>query len=151
MCGRTFIELIVRNSLTKSAASEALVSAECDGARAIGNALDHIEGRQPFGISRDAVQRGSDNQPERFFSSPWPDKAQLPPSPALVVEPPPGWVVLRYVLVGALPAPKIGGAVHRKMLARQQSLGRGWASTTGRNLTAISPASSRSRFFEKVE
>ena len=31
-----------------------LVGAERDGARAVGEALDHLERRQPFGMTRDA-------------------------------------------------------------------------------------------------
>ncbi len=90
----------------------ALVGADRDGARAVGEALDHVERRQPFGMTRDAGEPGIDDQAGAVLHQPMADEAKLGLHPwPLAVQPGVRVGCAAMCPVGALLAPEIGRRV----------------------------------------
>ncbi|MGY3146331.1 hypothetical protein ACVWYQ_003330 [Bradyrhizobium sp. USDA 3397] len=150
------------------------VDAKCDRCRPAGIGLDHVQRGQSFGRTIGLRQAGVDQQAVAVLHQPVTDEAQLRLRMASgsVVE---AWVSLERFCRGSppplCPPPCAGGspravlglddlhrgpgldqrAIDREVIARQKFLHLGSARTAAKNFAAMSPSSSRSRFFENTE
>ena len=86
---------------------------------------------------------------ERFSPRKSAGALRPPPIMPLDVPPPSGGSFGRKLFIEAHASISVPST--EKCSLDSNRLTRGWASTAVRNLVAISPSSSRSRFFEKVE